>query len=310
MSVDALPPVPPSRSRDRELWVGLFVILGVTAALTALFLLTDATLFRGRYVVETVVQDAGGIRRGDPVQMRGVNIGRVKGFRILPEGVRVDLEIEGEYPIPSGSRVELRSSGLLGGMVANVVPAPSPQSASWGDELPGSTEAGVFDQMEELQAHATRALERVQRLLDEETIRNVHEGGDDLRRLVDQLEEIAAGQRGQIEALAGSLRRSAEALEKTVGGPEVGRSVARLEALIERLDGLAATVNRTSRSADSLLSRVDRGEGTLGRLARDEALYDSLTTAAASVRRAADEFAGLAADIRAQPKKYVQVSLF
>ena len=95
-----LPALTPSRFRDRELWVGVFVILVVAAGLAALFILTDAALFRGRYIIRTVVTDAGGIRRGDPVQMRGVNIGRVTSFRVAPEGVAVDSEIDNQYPIP------------------------------------------------------------------------------------------------------------------------------------------------------------------------------------------------------------------
>ena len=42
--------------------------------------------------VLTAVTDAGGLRRGDPVQMRGVNIGRVVGFDMAPNGVEIRLE--------------------------------------------------------------------------------------------------------------------------------------------------------------------------------------------------------------------------
>ena len=98
-----LPVLPPSRARDRQLWVGVFVILGMAAILVAFFTLTDAALFRGRYKIQTIVKDAGGIRRGDPVQMRGVNIGRVTAFKIVPEGVAVTLELEGEYLVPTDS---------------------------------------------------------------------------------------------------------------------------------------------------------------------------------------------------------------
>ena len=108
---DSLPVAPPARGHDRELIVGLFVIVGVLSVLGALFTFTDAALFRGRYIVTTIVPDAGGIRKGDPVQMRGVNIGRVKSFHISPEGVAIRLEVEGEYKIPSDSRVELEVGG-------------------------------------------------------------------------------------------------------------------------------------------------------------------------------------------------------
>ena len=84
---DALP-LPPSRGQSREAMVGLFVILGVAAVLITLYTLTDAAMFRGRYFVRTLVPDAGGIRRGDPVQMRGVNIGRVQRVPHLAGGRR------------------------------------------------------------------------------------------------------------------------------------------------------------------------------------------------------------------------------
>ena len=307
---NALPTLTPSRSRDRELWVGVFVILGLAAILTALYTLTDAALFRGRYIIQTVVQDAGGVRRGDPVQMRGVNIGRVASFHIMPAGVEVNLEIDGQYAIPADSKVELRSSGLLGGMVANVIPGKADQDLSWGDALPGAIGEGIFDQIDELQEQADKALTRVQRLLDEKTIQNVHEGGDDLRQLLRLLNEVTAEQRDEFAALTRSLRRTAESLEKTAAGPELKRSVKHIEALTGKLDSLASTLDQSARSAASILARIDRGEGSLGKLTRDEALYDNAAAAAASVKRAADELATLAEDVRTQPAKYVKVSVF
>jgi phospholipid/cholesterol/gamma-HCH transport system substrate-binding protein len=307
---NALPPLTPSRSRDRELWVGAFVILGIAAILTALFTLTDAALFRGRYIVQTVVPDAGGIRRGDPVQMRGVNIGRVASFHIMPAGVAVNMEIEGQYSIPADSKMELRSSGLLGGMVANVIPGAAEQDLNWGETLPGSIGKGIFDQIDLLQEQADKALTRVQRLLDEKTIQNVHEGGDDLRQLLRLLNEVTTEQRDEFAALTGSLRRSAEHLEKTAAGPELERSVQRIDVLTEKLDSLVTNLDQSARSAGSILARIDRGEGSLGKLTQDEALYDNAAGAAASVKKAADELARLAEDVRNQPAKYVKVSVF
>ena len=286
------------------------MILGVAAILTALFTLTDAALFRGRYIVRTVVTDAGGIRRGDPVQMRGVNIGRVTSFRIAPEGVAVSLEIDNQYPIPSDSKVELRSSSLLGGMVANIIPGTSTRNARGGLVLPGSVGKGIFDQIDELQSSAGKALVRVQSLLDEKTIQNVHEGGDDLRKLMRQLNEVATEQRGEFAALTGSLRHTAEALEKTATGPEIDRSVKRIDVVTAKLDSIASVLDRTARSAESILARIDRGEGSLGKLTKDDALYNNASEAAATMKKAAEEFARLAADVRAEPKKYLKLSLF
>src|SRR5262245_27599161 len=100
---------PSSRGHDRELWVGLFVFVGIVIGVVLLYVLTDPSAFRGRYHITTMVPDAGGIRKRDPVTMRGVVIGRVMDFRIQKEKVAVQLEVEGEYPIPKGSVVEIKA---------------------------------------------------------------------------------------------------------------------------------------------------------------------------------------------------------
>ncbi len=128
-----LPSPPPSRGKHREAWVGLFVVAGILATVVLLAVMTDAALFRGRYIVTTNVPNAGGIRKGDPVQMKGVAIGRIIGFGIGQKDVDVRLEIEGEYKIPKDSRVEVKAAGLLGGMVAEVIPGASPRRS------PGAT---------------------------------------------------------------------------------------------------------------------------------------------------------------------------
>jgi hypothetical protein len=99
--------VTPTRSPRREVQVGIFVLAGVLAVLVALFVLTDPGLFRGRYYGTTQVTDAGGIRKRDPVQLNGDNIGRVDDLRLVPGGVQLRLELQGEYPVPADSRVRL-----------------------------------------------------------------------------------------------------------------------------------------------------------------------------------------------------------
>lgn len=305
-----LPAAPPSRGRDRELWAGALVILGVVAIFTALFTLTDAALFRGRYIVSTLVSHAGGIRKGDPVQEKGVNIGRVMQFKITPEGVVINLEIEGEYPIPKDSTVEIRSSGLLGGMFANVVPGTATEFARQGDRLPGSISAGAFEQVDALAGSATKAVERMQSLLSDETIDNVHQISGNTRQLIQDLQATIKEQRTDLLVLTKSLRKSAEGLEPVTTGPDLQQAVKRMNALTERLDGVVTTFDRSSKSLEVVMARVERGEGSLGKLTKDDQLYVNAAEAVASMNKAADELSQLSADIRKQPKKYLKFSVF
>ena len=92
----------------------MFVILGIASFFTILFLMTSPATFRGRYMLVTRVDDAQGIRKGDPVQMRGINIGRIHRFRMEGDSVLITLEVEGEWQVPAGSRSELLSGGIFG----------------------------------------------------------------------------------------------------------------------------------------------------------------------------------------------------
>jgi phospholipid/cholesterol/gamma-HCH transport system substrate-binding protein len=305
-----LPPMPRLPGRYREARVGLFAILGVFATWFALMTLTSPTLFRGRYILTTSVANAGGIRKGDPVQTRGVNIGRVLGFGIGERGVRLQLEIEKPYEVPSDSRAELRSSGLLAGMTVDVVPGRSARPAAWGEELPGGKGPGVFDKVQGLAGEADKAAQRLQKLLSDRTIRNVEDGTGEAGKVLRQASGVLSDQRGELAALTTSLRKSAEGVERVTTGPELERVVKQMDELTRRVDTLVANVNRSASSLDAVLARVEQGEGTLGKLSRDDVLYERVSQAATDFDKAAVELQKLVEDVRRQPKKYINLTIF
>lgn len=309
MSSD-LPPLPPSHTRDQALRVGLFLLVAIAVTVILLYTLTDAAMFRGRYVVTTHVPDAGGIRRGDPVQLRGVNIGRVMGFAIGPEGVAIRLEIEGEYSVPVDSRLELRSAGVLGGMIANIVPGTSTQKLRYGDTLKGAAEEALQSATQRLLDRAGSAMDRVDALLSDAFVKDVHGGGAEMRALMLSLRETSTEQREQLRLLEASLKRNTENLEKVTGAPELERAVKRLDTIGERADKLVESLNRSSESAEKMLARLERGDGTLGKLSKDEQLYKEMNDSVQAMRKSANELGELVADIKKNPKKYLKFSVF
>ncbi len=302
-SRDALLATLPGRSRRREVWTGIFVLAGILAVLLALFTLTDAATFRSRYIVTTVVPDAGGIRRGDPVQMRGVNIGRVQRFQMVPEGVAIRLELEGEYSVPRDSRVVLRSSGVLGGVVADVEPGKSAERLRGQDRMPGVRAGGVFDLADDVGTRASDVLERIKETLSDQTVSALGDGAAELRVLLGELNLLAAEQREGLNTLTRSLSRSAAGVERVAAGPELARIVARLDSLATRTEQVTGSLGRASASLEVALARLERGEGTLGRLSVDAALYDNMNQAAVSL----DE---LLRDLKSNPGRYFSVRIF
>jgi phospholipid/cholesterol/gamma-HCH transport system substrate-binding protein len=310
-------PHPPSRSGNQTLWVGVFLVLGLVAMLAALFILTDAAIFRGRYIVTTNVPNAGGIRRGDPVQMLGVNIGRVQRFKIDPRGVAIRLELEGEYPVPADSRVELKSSGLLGGMVADIVPGSATTFLRNGDTIPGRSAEAVMDAANRIATQVEEVLVRVERLLSDPNIdsigattRNLEAGSGQMRKLLADVNVAVNDQRRELKTLTASLQSSADAFQKVATGPEIERTVKNVDAAAARLQPVMSSLERSSAALEGVMGRLDRGEGTAGKLLRDEELYRNMNAAMLNMNQATVNINKLSEEVRRNPQKYLKLSVF
>jgi phospholipid/cholesterol/gamma-HCH transport system substrate-binding protein len=294
----------PKNKRRLEFRVGVFVLLGLASAVTALFLLTDPSTFRGRYRVSTFVEDAGGIRRGDPVQMRGVNIGRVMSFSMSPDGVQIILEIEGEWHIPEDSRTQLVSGGILGGRTVQIVEGRSQSPVRGGGEIPGENLAGILDFPADLGQDASSVLGQIQALLAEPTLGAIQGSAQELQGLLAQLSVLAEEQGKEIAALTASLNRSALGLEDAAGsGDDLARAVARADSALIKVNQTSSVILRVSGSLETILLRMENGEGTLGQLSANPALFENLNAALESARLLTD-------DIRENPGRYVKIEIF
>lgn len=312
LSPEDLAALTPKRTPRREVQVGVFVLVGLVAIVVMLLKLTDPGLFRGRYYVTTQVADASGIRRGDPVRLLGVNIGRVRSLDLVPgRGVNLRLELEGEYTVPEDSRVALEDIGLLGDKAAVIYPGTSQRAVGNGGTLaPRTAGGGLTETAAELGERADSLLISAQALLNQQTIEAVSASAQDLQRLMAELSGLATEQRRQFADLNASFRRSATNLEGATSGlnatanrPELTAAIARTDSITQRLDAAMVQLNSFSSSLATVAGRLERGEGSLGMLTRDDSLYVNLNSAVNSIN-------ALTTDIRENPKRYVNISVF
>lgn len=295
--------ITPPLAGGSEIRAGVFVLIGVLAFGAVLFIMTDPAAFRGRYMVLTEVASAEGIRRGDPVQMRGVNIGRVHQFDLSSEGVVVTLEIEGRWEIPEDSRTTLGSLDLLGGRTVQIVIGTSPNPVQPGQVLPGEAMVGVMALADTMGAEVRHTLSQLQTLLADSTVAAVHASVSDLEALIGNLAAITEEEREGLSALSASLSRSAARVEELTGREELDRGIARADSTLSVLQQAGASLSRATSSLEAILARMEGGEGTLGRLSEDEALYETLD-------RALAEIGDLARDIRENPDRYINIRIF
>jgi phospholipid/cholesterol/gamma-HCH transport system substrate-binding protein len=293
----------PPAAGGREVRVGIFVILGILGVLGILFLLTDPGTFRGRYNLATSVENAGGVRSGDPVQMRGVNIGRVRSFDLVDDRVEITLEINGQWRIPRDSRARLAGAGLLGGRTVEILPGTSAEPLPAGSVIPGEATADLSDLASVIGEDVEDLFARMQMLMADTTIEAVQGTAMEARQLVRSLSDVVAEQRAELAAALSSVRRSAEGVEEVATSEELRRAVARADSTMQVLQATGERLDQVTTSLGVVVGRMERGEGTLGLLSTDEALYRNLTSASASLE-------ALLEDVRENPGRYIRLRIF
>lgn len=294
--------VPPT-AKLREFRVGIFVILGIAGFFTFLFLMTDPGTFRGRYNVLTRVDDAQGVRNGDPVRIKGINIGSVERAQLDGEGVLITLEIDGEWRIPAGSRVVMYSEGVLGGMVVSIVPGRGEGFVEPMEMLPGETSPDLLASAGGIAVDTEHILGQVRALLDDSSVAAVGEAVAHLRDMVSDLSELTEGQAAEVRTVMESLQRSAANVEGITGAEEWKATLASADAALAVLDRTSSEMAKAVTSLNTILGRMERGEGTLGRLSTDESLYEEVEATVRTLRE-------LLADVKANPGRYLKIEVF
>lgn len=106
-------------SRTQEIWVGVFVALGLAAIFMMALKVSNFSSFSQSetYTVDLYFDNIGGLKVRSPVTMSGVKVGKVSGITYDPEQYRalVTLDIDGKYDFLSvDTQASIYTAGLLG----------------------------------------------------------------------------------------------------------------------------------------------------------------------------------------------------
>ena len=312
----------------------------------------EAGLFSGRYHLKTRFPNAGGLTSGSVVRLAGVNVGAVDDVYFDGSVVEVVMRIRPDVAnkITDRSIAQVGSVSLLGeGAVDITASSQGTPLADWAYIRSGKTPGQIADVAEnatQTLAQAAALIEDVRagkgsvgKLFTEEelyqqvsgvataaqdvitaiqkgrgpagTLINNREAARNLERALANLDQVTSGIAAgkgtlgtllQDDALARSLTSTTENLRAVTTGLRNGEGTAgklltdnslytRLDSVVSRLDGLVSALNK--------------GEGTAGRLLQDKQLYDNMNGAV-------NELRSLLAEIKKDPKKYlnVKVSIF
>jgi phospholipid/cholesterol/gamma-HCH transport system substrate-binding protein len=254
---------------SRKLRVGLFV--GGTLFVLAVFVLLVGDvgyLFKkAGYTLNVDVPSAAGLDSKAVVKMAGVKIGFVRDIRLLGIRARVVLSVESDARVPVDSTATFSTLGLLGEKYVEISPGKSTEYCR--DQAAASSLRGTLD--EEMRAKFKAALD------------GAAGAAGELRAFLAQnrsgVENLVQGASRMVDGIGQTAAEAAADLEKTL-------ALLR-DTIQENREGLKADLAKIGEAAEklqSILDRIDRGEGTAGKLIRDPGLYDEARQALTSVR--------------------------
>ncbi|TDQ43316.1 outer membrane lipid asymmetry maintenance protein MlaD [Tepidicella xavieri] len=135
----------------KDVWVGLFVLLG---ALALLFLSLQAAnllnlSFQKTYQVTARFDNIGGLKPRAAVRSAGVLVGRVESIRFNDQTFQADvvLALESRYAFPKDSSFKILTSGLLGEQYIGIEPGGSDENLAPGDVITLTQSAVVLENL-------------------------------------------------------------------------------------------------------------------------------------------------------------------
>ncbi|MBP7830429.1 MAG: MCE family protein [Kiritimatiellae bacterium] len=267
-----------------EVTVGAFMFMVLLALGFFTIVLSRENLFAKRYELDVVFKHVLGLRQGDNVFVRGVDVGKVKALHITPEGVHVLASLEQPVTLREDYKIEILPSSVLGGRYLGVHEGSEDNPLlPEGTVIRGVTPVDLLDE-------ATRTVQLIKKGVEEgRIIENISAAADGVRKLMARLEE-GEGTLGKLltdETLYANLKDISENLKQITarvndGKGTVGRLLSEDDTLYQDLSAAVAAVKDVTVS-------IAEGDGTLGKLTRDDELYEQAKLLMNEIRGAIDD---------------------
>ncbi len=290
----------------REVKIGIFLAGAIVITAVLIFIVGDLSVLlkKGGYELSAYFDSAIGLENRAAVRMAGVKIGYVREIRLAKRKGQVVMSISPEFQVPKGSKVTLASLGLIGEKYIEITPSDAPDYCQPGETLE-ATPAISFDQLGGLVLSIGEKIEDVSRSLREitgeesqtnvrETLQNLNSFSSELNRfMAENRDDLHAGIQKASQAVQSfdqRVERIAKNLDDTIRlvKDTVQENRGTLRINMEKIEELLSEVEESLRLLRNSLEKINRGEGTLGRIVQNPELYDEAETTLRAVNRAVE----------------------
>lgn len=251
----------------------------------------------------------GGLGKSDEVHVNGIRKGAVSEMELVGDQVVVKLALDAEVLLTLDSRVAIRNVGMMGEKIIAVDLRTTGPPYTERDTIPGVFELGMGEVMASMGNTVTSVTELATQLRD--LSRSIDENGQltqtlaNFRVTSEELRKVVTENRSALKSTLDDFSAAA----RTAKGLTTDRE-AELRRTLDQFSQAAENMNRLSGRLDSLrgsiqtmTTKVERGQGSLGKLVNDDQLYKDVNTSVQSLKF-------LIEDIKKNPKKYLKISVF
>ncbi|NOT08282.1 MAG: MCE family protein [Gemmatimonadales bacterium] len=289
----------------QEVTVGALVLVGATLFVVGTLWLGGKDFSHTSPAVAIAFADAGTLKRGSPVKISGVQLGTVEGIDFESYGrviVRVTLD---ETIVPKrDAAAELATVGLVADAIVNFNPGQAPEPLPDGTVIQGTVARGITDIGTEIGDQAKQLLGGLNKVEYERLSRDLSRTLDAFQRLASVYSDTKAGPVAELTTTMGSLQRVSARIDSVLAAAQLERTLRAADSMMATLTKLSGEAQSTAKQLDQLLSKVNRGEGTLGKFASDTLFYENAQKLLKSLQEFVD-------DIKKHPGKIgITVKLF
>ncbi len=291
------------KTRD-DVLVGVVIVAGLVLAVVGSLWLARGGLSKG-YPLYARFAWGAGLKTGAPVWVSGATVGYVSDVNFEPDGTLLtELRITGSQPVPKKSPATVVPNGIFGDVAVNFTPLRSGAKYVAGDTVVSGPPAAGIAQLTAKADSITTSVASLTSAMNKEL---VADGGlADLRstlagtnKLIAQLSAIAAVQSTQLTATMTSLRRATSAVDSA----KIDSTLSNLRTASGNVTSLTRSLDSTGRTLNQIVAKVDSGNGSAAKLVNDPALYND-------VHSLLGRMDSLLADIKKNPKRYINVKVF
>ena len=299
----------------REFKIGIFAIIVILVSWWGISWLGGQDLFKS-YNTYTVYYDevSKDLQVSSRVYIRGVNVGNVQEIALDGDKVKVVIAVEEQYAdmIPDNT-VALITEGMMGGAQIVLEQGDSKSIAEDGATLEGRLDEGLMglladkgteliDNLNTTIGNLDQTVSSVNGILDDNR-ENIGKVVANIESLSREVNSLVSNSKGDINTALNDLASFTTMLKE---------NTASIESMLGNLNkfsgnladsDIIANLTTTVEELNGIIATIESGEGSLGKLLKDDTIHNSLDETVNSLN-------ALLTDLKEHPMRYVHFSLF